>query len=313
MERRSMFSKKNVKILFASSLFFILSMLYTFPVMAGNRTIASGTYYIVSAMDAIKVVDVNGASKNSQANVQLWTMNNSSAQSFYICYSNGCYTIKNTGSNKYLDVAGGVCRNETNVWQYDKNGTDAQKWYIEPAGNGYYYIKSKLGYYLDVYGGNTSNGTNIQIYQKNGGKNQKFKFIKFMKYYYTDKTIDCSNLNRWKNSVVSMERGIKGVIYYKQVLSYKNVRIKIPLQGPGNPYRYGTLKLPYKVRYIVHKHSYNTGFGKSWIYANNGIRIIQTCDCGYYNEVFEWEIPDVAQPLSANGPAKPIYSVRPKN
>lgn len=299
--------------------FITLSFLFVFlihnpsTVRAGSRTINSGTYYIVSALDPMKVVDVNGASNDTGANVQLWQLNNSIAQSFEVTYSNGSYTIKNSGSHKFLDVAGGVRANETNVWQYDWNGTDAQKWYILPAGDGYFYIKSKLGYYLDVYGCRTDNGTNIQTYQKNGGKNQKFKFLKFMNYYYTTRTINCSNLNKWMNSITATERGLNTPIYYRIVLSYKSVRIKIPLQGPGNPYRYSTIKLPHRVRYIVHKHKYNTGFGRRWLYTNNGIMIIQTCDCGFRNEILEWEIPDVAQGISGNGPAKPTYYIRPRN
>ncbi len=306
-------NKKFGRFIVALSGIFLFFLLNDSAVYAGNRTIKSGTYYIVSALNPMKVIDIDNASRENQANVQLWGMNNSSAQSFYICYSNGYYTIKNTGSNKYLDVSNGIGRNEQNVWQYEWNGTDAQKWYIEPAGDGYYYIKSKLGYYLDIYSSCQNSGTNIQIYQKHGGLNQKFKFIKFMNYYYTDRTLDGSNFGKWKKSVISTERGIKGIIYYKQVLSYKNAKIKIPVYGPGKAYVYKTIRLPHKVRYIVHKHDYNMGYGKRWFYTNGGIRIIQTCDCGYYNHIMDWEFPDLAKALSGDGPIKPVYSIRPKN
>ena len=141
-----------------------------------GQLVPNGDYIIVSGLNSSKVVDVNGASNDNCANVQLWTKNGTGAQTFRLTYNaGGWYTIVNVQSGKALDVANGTAKCGQNVWQYETNGTNAQKWYLEDAGDGYYYIRSALGYYLDVNGGYTTDGTNIQIWT---GKTsaQRFKF-----------------------------------------------------------------------------------------------------------------------------------------
>ena len=69
-----------------------------------------------------------------------------------------------------------------------------------------------------------------------------------------------------------------------------------------------TLNLPYKVRYKVHTHEYNSGFGRSWIYTNNGIQTLQTCNCGLRQEGLFWEIPDP----TGNQTSKTVISNLPK-
>ena len=145
----------------------------------GSRTINNGYYYISSALDESKVIDISAASKLSGANVQIWQNESVAQQKFYIKYDgNGYYTIKNVNSNKMIDVANGQTERGTNVWQWTNNSTDAQKWVISKTSDGYFNIISKSsGINLEIAGSKNINGTNIQINYANNSKNQKFKFI----------------------------------------------------------------------------------------------------------------------------------------
>lgn len=144
----------------------------------GSKTIADGYYYIATALDGSKVLDVSAASKLSGANVQIWGNERVAQQKFYIKYDgSGYYTIKNVNSGKVLDVAGGKTERGTNVWQWTSNSTDAQKWVISKTEDEKYNIISKVsGIYLDVAGGKNINGTNVQINFATNSANQKFTF-----------------------------------------------------------------------------------------------------------------------------------------
>ena len=146
----------------------------------GTPVISNGTYKISSALDENKALDIAGASCEDEANLQLWTKNNTDAQKFKINYvGEGYYELEACCSGKVLDVAGAENRCGANVWQYQKNNTNAQKWLIKRAGNGYYYIVSKCnGLYLDVSGAETKDGTNVHVWNFNGTKAQKFRISK---------------------------------------------------------------------------------------------------------------------------------------
>lgn len=145
-----------------------------------TKSLENGVYTIYSALGSNMVLDIDGGSENSGANLQLWTKSNVDQQKFKIEYlNNGYYKIISLKSNKVLDVANGSNQNGANVWQYDNNGTKAQQWIIKDAGNGYYNIVSAVsGLYLDVENGKKNCGTNIQVYQEDNTKKQKFKFSK---------------------------------------------------------------------------------------------------------------------------------------
>lgn len=142
-----------------------------------QKKIAENTYNLRSSLAEGKVLDVSGASRGNGANVQLYQMNGTTAQSFRAKYNgDGTYTFLAEHSGKALDVDGGSCRDGANVQQYDSNGTAAQKWLLREAGNGYYsLISAANGKVLDISGGSTANGANAQIYRYNGSAAQKFE------------------------------------------------------------------------------------------------------------------------------------------
>ena len=162
----------------------------TIPTVKGTKTIEDGVYAIRSAINTRYVLDVNGASKENGANVQLYEYTIGNQKRFKVTYlGDGYYTIIAVHSNKSLDVKDASKQKGANVWQYEQNGTDAQKWVIKDVGNGNYSIISKCnGLYVDVTNASAKNFTNIQMCDGNGLNAQKFKFAKIGQASYEEGT-----------------------------------------------------------------------------------------------------------------------------
>ena len=145
--------------------------------LALERIIENGTYYIKSAINDKKVLDVANGSTSNKAAIQLFDGNGTEAQKFEITsLGNEYYTIKSKKSGKVLDVVNGGKAKGTKIQQYTSNGTDAQKWEFEYAGAEKYYIRSKVsGLYLDVTNGKAENRNQLQVWTGNKSNAQKFK------------------------------------------------------------------------------------------------------------------------------------------
>jgi len=161
-----------------------------------ERTIEDGIYVIRSAINSKFVLDIDGASKNNGANVQLYEYTVDPQKRFKVKYlDDGYYSIIAEHSNKSLDVKDASKAKGANVWQWEQNGTDAQKWLIKDARNGTYNIISKCnGLYVDVYNANANNFTNIQMCDGNGLNAQKFIFKKAEELLCTTGTYGKSGL-----------------------------------------------------------------------------------------------------------------------
>ena len=143
-----------------------------------------------------KCVDINAASYDNGANVQIWDCINGNAQMYafqYVKTENNVpyWTIRNNNSGKVLDVNGTAAGANVQQWTY--HGGDNQLWTLKMAGDGYFYICSKLGnctsldsssLVLDLWGYSTDNGTNITISGYHGSENQQ--------WYLWDNTINLS-------------------------------------------------------------------------------------------------------------------------
>lgn len=137
-------------------------------------------------------VDVNGASAVKGANVQLYSVNHSNAQVFYIdrddVYGEEEYTIRNVYSGMYVGVASSIAEDKTNVIQWTSTGSRGQHWRFVETGSTITIdgvacpvvnipscvTEDRDSYYLDVNAAMTTNKTNIQIYHKNGTVAQVF-------------------------------------------------------------------------------------------------------------------------------------------
>ncbi len=149
--------------------------------LVGSKTLDDGEYNIKINLDENKGLDIQNESKNSEAYIQVGTLNNSTSQRFEITYGeDGYYTIKNKNSGKVLDIKGGITSAGTYVQQYESNETNAQKWILKDLGNGYYNIISKLnGLYLTVENSSTGDGTKLVMSNPNNSSSQKFKFVEY--------------------------------------------------------------------------------------------------------------------------------------
>lgn len=134
------------------------------------RTLADGIYYIESKLNVANVLDVAGASKNKQANVNSSVYNGKANQRWKIVYNSktGMYSIVNVNSGLALDVAGGKAANGTNIEQYSSNNTKAQQWYFVKQNGGYRIVSALANSVLDISGANKSSGANVQLYASNG-------------------------------------------------------------------------------------------------------------------------------------------------
>lgn len=149
-----------------------------------EKTLENGTYSILSNLNTKYSFDVEGASQNNQANIQLWENVVAQNQLFnFESDEEGYYTITSLSSGKALEVAGAGMVSGTNVQQYTSNGTDAQKWIITYNKNDETYtLTSKCnGLCIDVYNGEAKNGGNIQVFTNNNTNAQKFKIQKYKK------------------------------------------------------------------------------------------------------------------------------------
>ena len=274
-----------------------------------NAPVEEERYTITSALDSGKALDISGGSIFNKANLQLYKKNNSGAQLFKIDFlGNGYCKIINTNSGRALTVANGSNQSGANVYQYTNNNSNTSMWwYLMPCGDGYYNIINKNGLYLDVSGASTKNGTNIQVYTGNATKAQKFKLEPYVKYTYTTVTYNCKDLETWKRDMTTrsiLPYGADGVVVAAEVLQAKTIKVYNPQTR-----RNVSLQLPYKVRYKVHYHEYNRGFGRSWYYTNNGIQCIQTCNCGLRQEGVFWEFPDLTEMGSSQTTASVISNL----
>lgn len=147
-----------------------------------KNTIVDGVYEICSVKNRDYTLDVNGASSENGANIQLYLRNGTLAQAFKVSHdSQGFVTFTNVNSGKVLDLDGAVTWNGRNIHQYASNGTRAQKWIVQKSGSGYAIVSAiDISYVLDLRNGTVSSGSNIQLYKSNNTAAQQWVFNKYV-------------------------------------------------------------------------------------------------------------------------------------
>lgn len=139
--------------------------------------ITSGTYAVRSAMDPSIVLDVEGNSSASGANIELWSENGGLNQVWDVQRVSSTYCkIVSARSGLLVDSSNAVPANGKNIMQYRSTGGDNQQWAIEDSGqtieiNGtsypLYCIKTRMdtGYCIDASGARSAPGTNVILWQ----------------------------------------------------------------------------------------------------------------------------------------------------
>ena len=293
-------------------------------VSAGSKTIAPGTYNIITAVNTNMAVDVPGGSLLPCKQLQIYNQNYTTAQAVSVEYKNGYYIIHLVNSNMVLDVKGGKAKDSVAVIQYPYNGKNNQKWEIISAGGEYFYIKSALGnYYLDVAGGKSSKGTKLQIYHGNGSKAQKFKFVSSVYYEYVTKTLNFNTPGEWEKAINSAQKSAAGVtnrivttpsgkkyesgamIVGVEVLEYKTITVTGQYGHNVGSKVTKKIKFPKKIKFKLHRHKFGSGLYTDF----DNLYLITTCSCGYRDTV-EWKIPwpDTSDAQKASEVTKVTYN-----
>ena len=191
-----------VRIIFSSSargitmkkiiLFIILNIFVFFSTQVIRALdFENGEYFIKSSVNENYAIDLYNFDIRNESNIQIYTLNKGSNQSWYINKeSDGYYTIRSKiNTNKVFDIPNSSKVAGTNVQLFDINYNNNQKWEIVSLGDGYYSFVSKCnGLYLTVASSNINNETNVIIDSKKEDETQKFK----LDVIY-DKTIEDGN------------------------------------------------------------------------------------------------------------------------
>lgn len=160
-----------------SALGLSLKNVYLDQLASENRNaLADGVYTIATSKNSNYVLDVSGGSLSRGANIQLYSYNDTPAQTFRVSHDAKGYVIfTSVKSGKVLDISGGTVKNSANIQQWDSNGTEAQKWIVKKMGNKYTIASGKKnGYVLDLSSGKVNNGQNIQLYEDNNSAAQQW-------------------------------------------------------------------------------------------------------------------------------------------
>lgn len=141
-----------------------------------------GARVISSALNPSQVLDVPSGSLDSGVAMQLYSRNDTDAQTFeFEKTGDGYYAIRNMKSGLYLSLytTWAELRNGTAVTQQSWYSGLSQKWCVKPVGNGQYVVSSAMdcSMVLDVSGGVASNGSAVQTYADNGTAAQRWSFI----------------------------------------------------------------------------------------------------------------------------------------
>ena len=147
-----------------------------------DSIIESGEYYIVPSNNKEKALDMSGIELVSGANVQLYDLNYTWAQTWHIeRNSEGIYKISPAlDTNLSLSVFQESFSSNSNVELYTDSGDIKQQWLIKDDGNGEYNIISRFNNdYLsfDSY----LNGSNVITASNNNSEYQKFNLVKASK------------------------------------------------------------------------------------------------------------------------------------
>ena len=156
---------------------------------------AAGKYVINSKLYQNKAIDIKGASKDNNTNVQLWNSNNTKAQ---------VWKLENIGEGKYI-IRSMVNPNivlsasSSNVVSRKYNGSDDQKWYFyKDSENEMTVYNIGQGKYLKIDG--NSDGSNISLTDVESNKNEitLSQFTQQLKYRGIDVSSHNGDIN-WEN------------------------------------------------------------------------------------------------------------------
>lgn len=278
----------------------------------------SNTAYIDNATDELWIlqVDVNGkwakvsypcGSKRAEAYIALNAITSANASGTAKTSTGKFYCAPRFGSStssKYFVSKGEI------TYLISTNGNEYQILY--PNNSGWRLgICSKSDY--EIHCGKISKDNK----PNDASANTTYKTFK----------LEFNDIQSWQKALEVAERSavfggsyvqkLDGNTYYTgnvitgiTVMSWKTIKVKIPLVGPGDYYEWRNVSFPSEVRFKLHKHDYKT---QMWFDVST-LRFWQTCECGLHVE-WTWEVPwpDLNDDLAQNthktiDAIKPVYN-----
>ena len=254
-------------------------------------------------------LDVNGASFDNGANIQIWTSDKLPQKKFRITRigDTNYYKIVAVHSAKAVDVQDGGINIGTNVQQYEQNGTDNQYWYFKDCGNGYYNIISKAnGLSLDVANGAiNTDGANIQLYYLNNSDAQQFRIEHTNIVEYGIYELE-TKLN--SNMVVDISGGSHDDGANVQIWSANNVSQQRFALEPQSDDVY-VIRATHSNKVLTVDTSNNNVYQATCNWSNNQKWKIQEVGYGYYKLISLHNscVLDVYNGYAANGENVQVY------
>lgn len=142
-----------------------------FKIAKSTPSLASNYYAVYTP--AGNAIDVAGASYKTNANIQLYRDNSTSAQRFRVeTMASGYFKITNIYNKKALHILAGNDIWGTSIQQYPDNGSSAQRFYPEPSGDGWFYLRTVAANYL----ASSSDASSENIFVGTKDVAQKFRF-----------------------------------------------------------------------------------------------------------------------------------------
>lgn len=139
-----------------------------------HLNVEPGIYKIHSAVNDNMVFDIEGDSKESGANIQLYKNDDNPVKYFRLIKYTDYYVIQSVYSGMFLDIHTPI-EDASNIWLYKTYTNPEEKWVFEDAGDGYVYIRSITGYYVDIDGNRAENHVNVLAYHFTGNTVQKWR------------------------------------------------------------------------------------------------------------------------------------------
>ena len=150
---------------------------FTFVAKAVSATVAPGRYSL-TAQHSGKCLDAAASGTINGTNLQQYTCDGGSAQSFNVTRdANGYYQFANILSGLVMDVASSGTADGTNIQLWSVTNNDNQRFSLVDMGSGYYELVAKhSGKCVDVAGQSTADSANVQQWTCNNQTNQRWKF-----------------------------------------------------------------------------------------------------------------------------------------
>lgn len=137
------------------------------PATAVTRPSGEGSgdiFYRIRNKNSGKVLAVNNASLDNEANILQWTYNGSGDQRWALDpVSGGFFTLRPSHSGRVAGVENSSMADGANVAQYTSSGLTSQQWKFVSTNNQFFEIHNRnSGKVLDVTNGGTADGVNVR-------------------------------------------------------------------------------------------------------------------------------------------------------